>query len=241
MFRRRIEIKYALLGVIFTGALVQLSRSHALAGLEDEIMKLLDITTGMGLLGIFAGAVITSSTPVVNVPYTLLVLTFALANGNMQHLIALSIAAGTGTSTGKVISYTFTSNIAGQIEPLSKSPLYRRIKRTIARYPRGVPLFIFLGNASPLPSDMILLPLALIHYPIRRMLLPLYAGKILHSLSLVLLCTGAVDLLGKRITPHIKIDLTFGLLVISALVIFYQIEKAMQAERESEGAHPAAL
>jgi hypothetical protein len=241
-FRKRLqsrwlEIKYLLLGVVALGALGYLSRTAAFDGIAGAVEGFLTATSKLGLIGIFAGALLANMTVVINVPYSLMVLPFAMVNNNPLYWLLLAVVQGTGSTLGKLFSYQVTTNLAQHLEALSKSGLYRWIKHTIERRPRITPLYVFFAGATPLPDDVVVIPLAMIAYPVRKLALPLLAGKVLHSFTLIALFAGAVGLVDGHTAPGIKIDLMVGLLVIAALVVLYQGEKADRAEQERKHRH----
>lgn len=232
---RRVEIKYLLLGVGSVGGLLLLSSSGVLRGLDVYVYNLLGVLTRWGLPGIFLGAVLSNSVLLVNVPYTLVVLSAVLVNDSLVYMAGLSLASGGGAALGKLFAYTVASGVVAQMDTstLTRSALYRRILARVNGHPRLVPLTVFGAMVTPLPNDLILLPLAAMNYPLRRIALPTIAGKVLHSLSLALCLRYLVDLGGERVTQSVRIDLSLSLLVMSALIVLYQIEKSRQGERKS--------
>ncbi len=228
--RRHLEAKYLLLGACLIGALIALSQSAAFVGIERRISAGMQHLVEWGVLGVFLGALAANATLIISVPYTLLVLSVALAGDGWGYYAALSVAAGLGAGLGEIISYVITDHVARQIEALEESALFRWARDTLHRHPRSTPALVFVCAASVLPDDLVIMPLAVSGYPVRRILLPMFAGKILHSLSLIVLVMGAVGLDQERLGGGTRIDLSLGVLIACGLVIFYQIERARRGE-----------
>ncbi|NDJ77583.1 MAG: hypothetical protein GYB65_15135 [Chloroflexi bacterium] len=226
------EIKYLLLGVALLGGLFYLQESQALTGLETTVSGFMNLVARYGLVGVFIGAIIAQSTVVISVPYTLLVLTVILVRDDVGYLLALSAVAGVGTALGEMFAYTVASNVAHQFDNLSKSGLFRWVRRMANEHPQSAPLIVFGGTASPLPDTLLIVPLAVVNYPLRRLVIPLLTGKVLHSLSIVAMFVFIIGHVEDFVTEAVKVDLTLGILIVSMLVILYQVEKATQTERQ---------
>jgi hypothetical protein len=197
------------------------------------------LLAGWGLAGIFLGAMLANTVFLVNIPYMLLVLTVVLVDDSPSNLVLLSIASGAGAALGKMFAYAMASGMATRINTLPHSGLYAYMQRLVERHPRAVPIGVFLGAATFLPNDLFLMPLAAVNYPMRKALLPTLAGKIVHNLTLVTLFWAALGLGGGHVTQGVRVDLSLCILVISALIVAYQIEKARDAAPQPQRSDPA--
>lgn len=233
--RFRIEIKYIILTAILIGGLLLLAGTDAFHGLESDMNRFMDDMAGLGLAGVFVVALIANASLLIQVPYTLPMLSVALYSDNLAELVALGVATGVGAGLGEIVSYAIAFNIAAQIKELSKSSFFRWIRDTIDDHPRSIPLFVFIGAVFPIPDDLIIMPLAVINYPIRKLLLPMFVGKIIHNFTVAFVFHYATDQARGYASGDVNVDLSLGILVIFVMVIAYQVEKARFAIRNGTG------
>ncbi|KAB2905895.1 MAG: hypothetical protein KJ064_09755 [Anaerolineae bacterium] len=223
--RYRIEIKYMLLIVFFLGSLVALDRLDAFEGLDGVVNDFMDWMTKLGFIGMFIVAVIGNSSLLIQVPYTVPLLSAALNGASLPTMLFLGLGAGIGAGFGEVISYGIADRILAQNPDLSKSRLYRWVNRQVLEHPRMIPVIVFIWGATVIPDDTVIIPLAMVKYGIRRIAPPLFISKIIHNFIVSFLFYEATGFWARRISSEVKTDLALGILIVFILVIFYQIEK----------------
>ncbi len=228
----RLEIKYSLITLILLGVLYGLSRSGTLAGVQERIIALIDAAAGYGLAGLFAGALLANLTIMISVPYTAIVVAVALASHSLLDMLIICTVSGLGAGLGKIITYTLTYNIAavGQ-QGLKHSPLFVHVRTYVEEHPRSVPILVFLAASTALPDDWVMVPLALVQVPVGKTVVPMLVGKVLHGLSLIFIVLLAVD--PEDMATPSKADLTLAVLIISLMIVLYQIEQNLQKRREA--------
>jgi hypothetical protein len=118
------------------------------------------------------------------------------------------------------------------VEDLEKSALFRWVKSKMERHPVLIPFLIFCGSGTPVPDFSFIVPLAMVKYPWKKVLLPMVAGKIFQNVIVALLFNYAANSATSLVTNDINFDLTAGLVIIFLMIIAYQIEKA-RAEQGS--------
>lgn len=230
--RRSLEIKYILIGIVLLSAQYYLSHNGSLQHIQERTIALIDTAAGYGLLGVFVGAVLANLAILISVPYTAITVTVALATGDPVSLVVICVVTGLGAGVGKVISYTLAHNLAAQHEAqLAASPLLVHLQDFLAAHPRTAPLLVFLAAFTILPDDWVMVPLALVQYPVGKTVAPLITGKVLHGLSLIFIVLLAVD--PEDMAARAKADLTLAVLIVSLVVVLYQIEYNLQRRRES--------
>lgn len=222
----RIEIKYIIIAIIVMTAFVALAQTESYGAIETGIEDFVDSMTELGLVGVFLVALIANASLLIQVPYTLPMLSVALYSHTLLDLLILGIATGMGAGIGEIISYGIAYNIAQQIRELQKSGLFRWIRSTIDRHPTSIPIFVFLGAVTPIPDDLIIMPLAMINYPIRKLLVPMFFGKIVHNFTVALLFHYATGKFADRMNGDVNVDLSLSILIGFVLIILYQVEKA---------------
>lgn len=222
--RWHLEIKYFLAGVVLLGLQAILSRQGALSLVQERTIALIDTAAGYGLVGVFAGAVLANLAILISIPYTAITVAVALSTGDLLSIIVICVVTGLGAGLGKTITYALAHNLATQHEAqLSASPLLSHIQVYMAEHPRVAPWLIFLAAFTILPDDWVMVPLALTRYPVRKTVLPMLVGKVLHGLSLVVLILLAVE--PEEMSASSRADLTLSVLIVSLLVVVYQIER----------------
>lgn len=113
------------------------------------------------------------------IPYYLFVMTFASGGSNP---ILLGIFAGIGLTLGDSTSYFFGRHgkkvISEKYNKISKKFLDRLIS-----YPGWLRAFVILiwGSVVPLPSDIITIPLGLMGYSYKKLIIPLGIGHIIFN------------------------------------------------------------
>jgi membrane protein YqaA with SNARE-associated domain len=234
MRRYRVEIKFLLLSIFLLGSLFILAQNDVFGGLEDDVNHFMDNMSELGVVGVFIVALIANSSLLIQVPYTLPMLSVAVYTDDLPGLVILGIATGMGAGIGEIVSYAIASNIAAHIRELSKSSLFRWIRDTINRHPHLIPFFVFIGAAFPIPDDLIVMPLAVINYPIRKLMIPMFTGKILHNFTIAFVFHYATSQAKGMISRDVNVDLSLGILVIFILVIGYQVEKARVSIAENK-------
>lgn len=233
--RRSLEIKYILIGIVLLSVQYYLSHNGALQHIQERTIALIDTAAGYGLLGVFVGAVLANLAILISVPYTAITVTVALATGDPVSLVVICVVTGLGAGVGKVISYTLAHNLAAQHEAqLAASPLLVHLQDFLAAHPRTAPLLVFLAAFTILPDDWVMVPLALIRYPVSKTVVPMLVGKVLHGLSLIVLILLAVE--PEEMTASSRADLTLSILIISLLVVLYQIEQHTTNRHRAEQA-----
>jgi membrane protein DedA with SNARE-associated domain len=231
--RYRLEIKYCLLTILLISGLIWLASNHALDGLQGSVDRFMDDMAGLGIVGVFLVALIANGSLLIQVPYTLPMLSVALYSDNLLELVALGVATGVGAGLGEIVSYAIAYNIAAQIQELSKSALFRWIRRTIHEHPGSIPILVFIGALFPIPDDLVIMPLAMISYPIRKLMFPMFTGKIIHNLSVAFVFHYATDSVADQVRGDVDVDLSLGILIVFVLIIAYQVEKVRQKEDKS--------
>lgn len=221
--KHRIEVKYALIAVGLLAALAALQGTGALDHWVAALDPFLAALGGLGLLGAFLLGLVGNSSLMLQVPYTVPILSAALAGSPLPYLLGLGAAAGIGATAGELVSYTIADQILRH-QQLSPSRLYRWVHVTVAAHPRAIPWLVFGFAATLLPDDAVLIPLAMVSYGALRLLLPLLLGKLAYCLGSAVL----FDLLGDRAAAHIPASVTADLAIVLVvglvLVVLYQAE-----------------
>jgi len=132
-----------------------------------------------GYFGIFVISFIGTASIIVPVPYTLII--FALSLTGKWNPLLLTIAGGVGSALGEFSGYAL-GYFGRRI--ISKE---RQEKMTylVKLFDRYGPLAIFAFALTPLPDDLLFIPLGILKYKFYKAFIPALIGKTLMILILV--------------------------------------------------------
>lgn len=228
-----IELKYAALATLLLGSLFLLDRVDAFRGLNGVVNDFLDAMTKLGFIGMFIVAVIGNSSLLIQVPYSVPLLSVALNGASLPYMLFLGFGAGLGAGIGEIISYLIADKILAQNRDLAQSRLYQWVQRMVTRHPRITPLIVFIWAATVLPDDTVIIPLALIRYGLKKISIPLFFGKVVHNFVVAVTFYYFTDASAKQVSSEVRTDLALGILIVFILTIFYQVERAKAMTRNA--------
>ncbi|NBD73771.1 hypothetical protein GVX82_01885 [Patescibacteria group bacterium] len=172
------------LGLQFLLGLVVFSLIFTLAGAVLQNADLQQAVRDFGYIGILVTAYIAGMNVVAPMPIAAFVPIFTAAGLPLVDVIGFMII-GTilADLTGYLIGYLSRRFVEGK-----DTPWYHRLKRLMERHRRWVlpAAFLFIAFA-PLPNETIIVPLALLGYPFRTLVIPVILGT---SLNITLLALG---------------------------------------------------
>ena len=228
----RIEIKYIGMSIIAMSIVILMTQSSAFQGFQKITEDAINwVANEEGLVGgsisLFLLALVANTLLLVQIPYTIALMNIALVTDSIWKLLLLSIFTGMGAGVGEINSYVIARGLSTSIKSPEDSKLYQWLKKLIVERPRLIPLLTFVCSASVLPDDVVIWPLAVAKYPIKKILFPMFTGKIIHNFFFALIAYYSVRLVNPNDTS-VRVDWTIGILVIFFLYITYQIEKSRQ-------------
>ncbi|MEM2027349.1 MAG: VTT domain-containing protein [Candidatus Bathyarchaeia archaeon] len=146
---------------------------------SDQVnVWLRDIALQYGYLGVFVVCFIGTLSIVIPIPYTVII--FMLGKWLDPALLALS--AGTGAALGE-----FSGYVVGYLgRAVISDERKKKMEYMLKIFNRYGPLAIFLFALTPLPDDLLFIPLGIMRYNFIRAFIPCIAGKILMSFILAL-------------------------------------------------------
>jgi len=127
-----------------------------------------------GYFGAFLTALIGNLTVVIIFPYTLLV--FFLATTGLDPFW-LGLLTGVGAELGELSGFLLGRIGAGAIER-RRPREYFALKRIVEHRPAVVPVLLFVFSLTPMPDDVLFIPLGLLRYPTWKLIVPSLLGKI---------------------------------------------------------------
>lgn len=129
-----------------------------------------------GYLGAFVVSVIANATIILPVPYALAIFTL----GTVLNPLILGVVGGTGAAIGELTGYALGAVWRGVLDE-SKKKQFEAARKLLDKS-AGLAIFVF--SATPLPVDVISIPVGMIGYPLWKTFLAFLAGKIVLCLTL---------------------------------------------------------
>jgi len=219
-----LRTKYLAIGVAIAVALMLLQETDAFAAVNGAVDRFFDLAARFGAPGMFMAGLVGNASILVQVPYTLPLLSVALDGATLPHLLVLGLACGIGAGVGEIISYLIADAILARTPGLPESRVYRWIERNTEHHPLLTKLAIFVWAVTPLPDDTVIVPLAMVDYGARRIAAPLFLGKVVHNLVIAYIFFTISE--KPLVSPHVKTDVALVIIVAFVLVVLYQVERA---------------
>jgi membrane protein YqaA with SNARE-associated domain len=215
--------------VIFTAVDHRVVMSEKIKGLKDlcstisSTSAVIDVEwitylVQFGYIGVFLISLISALTIIFPIPYTLVL--YAL--GSSLDPVLLAIASGLGSALGEVSGY-----ILGYYgRAIVSEQMKRRMEYMLKIFDRFGVVAIFLFALTPLPDDLLFIPLGMMRYSLVKALIPTVIGKVL--MSFIIAYSGQVSfefiqiLFGE--SGGVITIVISSILLISVLLLMYKID-----------------
>jgi membrane protein YqaA with SNARE-associated domain len=92
-------------------------------------------------------------------------------------ILGIIVFAALGNSMGDFLDYIIGDG-AGHVMSKDQPNLTDKWNQRILKKPKAIPIIIVCFGLTPLPDSLLLVPLGLVKYPIKKTLLWMYVGKI---------------------------------------------------------------
>lgn len=150
----------------------------AAAGYERLTAAWTDLAVRYGYWGAFLSALVGSFTIVVIFPYTLIVLFLATQGLNP---LALGVLMGAGAAIGEMSGYLI-GMLGTRIVERRKPDTFDALQRIVAHRPNAILLLLFVFALTPLPDDVLFIPLGILRFSWWKVFLSTLVGKVLTGL-----------------------------------------------------------
>ena len=187
------------------------------------------------LWGLFLAVFISHAVPLAHLPGYTFVALCAAADHGLADLAAAALAVALGAALGKVVVF-FTSRKIGEAVMGREAEYAKRLFEKISKW--GIDLAVVAFAASPLPDDVLYIPLGMAGYSLKRFFVAVLAGKAVLAVILVFffgeLGSLFLDTLGVA-----GVALTIGLAVLGSVLVARVKWSAVLQAYEAEGAKAA--
>jgi len=174
-----------------------------------------------GYFGVFLASLLGSVSIFFPVPYTLIL--FTLGSIESFNPVMLSVASGLGSGLGEFSGYLLGLSGRRIISDKNK----RKMDYLLKLFGRFWPFAIFLFALTPLPDDLIFIPLGVMQYSLLKAIMPALIGKFCMSLIIVYSARFTVHIAreifgveGEWFSALISMIVASVLLVIIFIVMF---------------------
>ncbi|MCX8172321.1 MAG: VTT domain-containing protein [Archaeoglobaceae archaeon] len=165
-------------------------------------------------LGIFLLSIISNSIPFVGIPYLnfLVLITPFL---ELWELIVVAILSALGASLGKVVIYFLGRGIGYTLPEKSKENLFF-FQQLLKKW--GI-FAIFLFAASPLPDDVLYIPLGMAQYRLYHYFIAVLCGKIVVTSYALFVGKVAMNVI-EEVTRSFELSFVIFLIATTIFTIF---------------------
>jgi membrane protein YqaA with SNARE-associated domain len=166
---------------------------------------------------IFIVSLIGNSIPYAAVPYYLLLIYYSHRFRDPLELSILALFSGLGSTAGKIIIYLVGRGIHHVVSEKNKRNI-ELFGRLIGRW--GF-LFILIATSTPVPDDVILIPMAFVGYSFAMYIVATLIGKTMASLFIVFFGRGLATLMEDTgvLPQYIQVPLLLGISVVLMILI----------------------
>lgn len=209
--------------------------------LQDFIDWMMTLSAQYGYFGIFVISLIGALSIFFPIPYTVVIFTL----GGMQTFepVWIAVAAGIGSTIGEFSGYLLGFGGRKAIGQKYK----RKMDLLLKVFDKYGPAVIFVFALTPLPDDLLFIPLGVMRYSVIRAFIPALIGKF--TMNLIVAYSGRFSLQIVRNLFGVDSDwmsalIGMGLAAILMIIVFVAMfkvdwEKRLErhfAEKEHDGA-----
>lgn len=146
------------------------------APLIMELEALIDAVKGAvgGFPGVFVLSLVSNSIPFVGIPYLAVVAGYAAIYTSPLDRALLIMSSATGAAVGKIVVYFMGSAVRLKLSKESEENLKTFLR--LAR--RSMFLAIVIFASTPLPDDLLYVPLGVMRYPLPQYFIAILLGKV---------------------------------------------------------------
>ena len=145
---------------------------YSLAIVAQQLWDWMQFFLQYSYLGVFLISLIGAMSIIIPIPYTYVILTLAMRG--MEPLL-LTVAGGLGSGIGEFSGYVLGYYGRSKISEKRQ----RKMKSMMRIFDRYGSIAIFLFALTPLPDDLLFIPLGILRYNFVKAFIPCFLGKML--------------------------------------------------------------
>ena len=230
-------ISYGLLIIFVAAVLLDRGIAEAISGFSEGIRDWAESSPSRynAYLVSFLVSIFGNTTIFIPFPYTAFV--FIMTSQFGLDPLLLGLISGLGAAIGEFTSYALGAGGGRYLEGHGHSKRFSSLHTFLLEHRRLVPLVIYLFAATPLPDDIIMVPLGIIRYGLMPSLIPCFLGKT--TLLIVIGFFGSLlsglgeSLLGDPVTG-ILFDLVTIAFIITLVYVIVEYDWSKLLEKVTE-------
>src|SRR3954468_23805020 len=141
--RVSIELKYAVIAILLVIVFVALHAADAFSGVNNTVKSGVDWLARLGSIGVFFLALLANASLIIQIPYTLPLLSAALGGAGFVSMMILGAASGLGAGLGAVAGYKVAETIAGRSPARPSGRVFAWMARNVETRPQATKVVIF--------------------------------------------------------------------------------------------------
>jgi len=149
-------------------------------------VDLLKLAEALSYLGVFLVSFIGAVSIFYPVPYALIIVWMGARANSFFGVFFVAIAGGLGSAIGELFGYT----LGYYGRAIISKERQRKMDYMLKVFNRYGPLAIFIFALTPLPDDLLFIPLGMLRYKLLKVFIPCLLGKL--SMSFILAYGGQV-------------------------------------------------
>ena len=189
--------------------------------LPDVFNWMKDFAVQYGYLGVFLISMLGAMSIFVPIPYTVVI--FTLGAQSSFDPLWIAVAAGTGSTIGEFSGYLIGFGGRRVIGEKYK----KKMDFLTKLFKKFGPIVIFVFSLTPLPDDLLFIPLGIMRYSLLQAFVPALLGKFVSNLIIAYSGRFSVDIIkyifgveGEGMSALIGIILALVLMVIVFVIMF---------------------
>ena len=152
---------------------------QSLDWLQQLNQWLTDVAQSYGYFGVFLVSLIGSSSVIIPIPYTVIIFSMGMQKSLFNPFL-LALSGGVGSAVGEFVGYLL-GYFGRKVINENQQKKMNYILKLFTKY--GA-ITIFLFALTPLPDDLLFIPLGIMRYNFVKAFIPCFMGKILMCLIL---------------------------------------------------------
>lgn len=152
---------------------------QSLDWLQQLNQWLTDVAQSYGYFGVFLVSLIGSSSVIIPIPYTVIIFSMGMQKSLFNPFL-LALSGGVGSAVGEFVGY-YLGYFGRKVINENQQKKMNYILKLFTKY--GA-ITIFLFALTPLPDDLLFIPLGIMRYNFVKAFIPCFIGKILMCLIL---------------------------------------------------------
>lgn len=222
----RLEVIFISILILFFIAYFKFNDSAVFLFLQNSSSHLMLRFSKYGLIGVSLASFIGNSSVIVQIPYYLVVFLASINAASFWDVFWIGLVTGIGAGLGEAVAYLVGRGISHvALSKLRRSSLFRFLEKIVHEKEKFVPTLVFLFALTPLPDDTLLLPLGMVKYNFKKLILPVFLGKIVLGWGLAFGFIYFTQNLSKYTSIEPSLDLPFILMFLFLKLIVYQTLK----------------